>query len=353
MSAPSGSIRGVGELTVDDRARLQLGLVTRAQALAGGLTRRQIDARLKSKEWISVLPGVYCLASAPRTAEQQIHAHCLALGPHAYASHLTAAWLWGLSGCAEPVEVHVTAPRDRRTRDKAVTLHSHRGALEEGFTFRRGVPTTLLSRTLLDLAPLLPPDRLEVVLDSGWRIHRDLFVELDEFISTLKPRGRAGIARLADLVMIRRGTVPTDSDFETQVLQRVRGAGLVTPVLQFQIYDATGVIPLARGDLVWPDLKVVLMPDGLSFHKTKHQFEKDAAVRARLTAMGWRYVSVPRGSLDDPAWLSAISHMVPKAQMALFRSSPRRVPVVEAVVRRSPTVRPSQLEIPVPDPSQP
>lgn len=340
-------------MTVDDRARLQLGLVTRAQALAAGVSRRQIDARLKSKEWEAVLPGVYGLASAARTAEQQIHAHCLHLGPNAYASHWTAAWLWGLSGCCEPLEIHVTAPRDSKTRAEGVVVHSHRGEMNEGFTFRRGVPTTLLSRTFLDIAHALPADRLEVLLDSGWRMHRDLFVELDAFISALKPKGRAGIARLIDLVRVRRGTVATGSDFETKVLQRVRAAGLVHPVLQFQIYDERGVVPLERGDLVWPEPKVVLMPDGLTFHKTKHQFEKDAAVRARLTAMGWRYISVPRGSLDDPAWLGALGRMVPKAQLALLARSPKRVlPTLPRLPRRR-IVRPEQLELPEPDPSHP
>ncbi len=337
---------------VDERMRIQLGLVTRAQARAAGLTRSMIATRLTSKAWEVVLPGVYRSATVPRTAEQQALSHCLHLGPNAYASHASAAWLWGLSGFSQPEKVHVSTGRGKESRSDEVVVHTRRDGLAEGYTFRRGVPTTLLARTILDLAPSLTTDRLEIVLDSGWRIHRDLFDELDEFISHLRPRGRTGIATLIDLVMLRRGSVPTDSDFETQVLQRVRKAGLVEPVLQHPIADAQGSIPLHRGDLVWPDLKVVLLPDGLTFHKTKFQFEKDAAVRARLTALGWRYVSVPRGQLDEPSWLWAISQMVPKAQLSLHRQGPRR-PRRPTPPRRPRRPRTEvQLDLPEPTPSR-
>lgn len=343
----------MGEIGVDDRMRVQLGLVTRAQALAAGTTRSMIGSRLTSKAWEVVLPGVYRSTTAPVTAEQQALAHCLHLGPNAYASHDSAAWLWGLSGDSQPDKVHVSAARGRRSRSDEVVVHTRRGGLTEGYTFRRGVPTTLLSRTIFYFAPSLSANRLEIVLDSGWRIHRDLFDELDEFISHLEPRGHEGIARLIELVMIRRGTVPTDSDFETQVLQRVRRSGLVWPVLQHPIADAHGTIPLHWGDLVWVEQKLVLMPDGLSFHKTKLQFEKDAAVRARLTALGWRYVVVPRGQLDSPAWIEAIAQMVPKAQLSLHRQGPRHprrpTPPRRPYRRRA---QDEQLELPEPAPSR-
>lgn len=332
------------DIGVDERLRIQLGLVTRTQALAAGMTRSTIAGRLTSGAWDATLPGVYRAAAAPRTAEQRILAHCLHLD--GYASHETAAWLWGLSGFGEPDKVHVSTTRGKESPSEDAVVHTRRDGLGE-YTLRRHVPTTLLARTVLDVTPGLSRDRLEVVLDSGWRIRRELFDELDELISTLKPRGREGIATLTELVMIRRGTVATDSDFETQVLQRVRAAGLIAPLLQCSLYDGQKV--LMRADFVWPAQKVVLLPDGTSFHKPKKQFEEDAAIRARLTALGWKYISVPRGLRDDSRWLAALTLLVPKAQIPLWPRSPvRRVPTPPRLPRKPPA---PSTQLPLPDPA--
>src|SRR6266508_4017047 len=75
----------------DRAAARQYSLITRWQALACGLSARQINRRVACGRWIAVAPGVYRVPSAPVTWQQRALAACLAGPPGTVASHLTAA----------------------------------------------------------------------------------------------------------------------------------------------------------------------------------------------------------------------------------------------------------------------
>jgi hypothetical protein len=60
--------------------RRQHGLITRSQALACGLTPRQIDGLLANGGWLLIRPEVYSLAGAPPTWEQSVLAVVLSGG---------------------------------------------------------------------------------------------------------------------------------------------------------------------------------------------------------------------------------------------------------------------------------
>jgi hypothetical protein len=202
-----------------------------------------------------------------------------------------------------------------------VVIHKRNDGLNEGGAFRSGVPTTLLARTLLDLASFLGPHDLEKTLDSAARGNPGFFLELDEFLSGLGNQGRRGAGELSRLLAIRRGTNPTGSPFETSVLQRVREEGLVTPQLQFPIYDPGGsaLKPFAVLDFAWPQYRVAVLPDGPSLHNTHSRFTYDVAQRARLTALGWRYIVLTRPQVNDGVWMAALKTFVPRAQLSLLR----------------------------------
>src|ERR1700728_1421547 len=80
----------------DDRFRRQHGTISRSQALADGLSHRQVQHRVASGQWIVIYPGVYRHAAHTITPEQQIVAAVLSAGPGAVASQQAAAYLWGL-----------------------------------------------------------------------------------------------------------------------------------------------------------------------------------------------------------------------------------------------------------------
>src|ERR1700755_1103764 len=86
---------------LDDRFRRQHGLITRADALAAGLSHRQIRYRVAAGLWLPVSPGIYRHPAHPVTPAQRLLAAVLAAGPTAVASHQSAAYLWGLLDWAE------------------------------------------------------------------------------------------------------------------------------------------------------------------------------------------------------------------------------------------------------------
>ncbi|WP_053205084.1 type IV toxin-antitoxin system AbiEi family antitoxin domain-containing protein [Jiangella muralis] len=129
----------------------QEGVVSRAQALACGLTEDALTWRLRSGRWQRVHPGVYATFSGPLPFAARVWAAILRAGRGAVASHRTAAHLDGLCDDPGPV-VHVTAPSDRHVRGKTdgVRVHyAHR--LPQSRHPARNPPRTRVEDTVLDL----------------------------------------------------------------------------------------------------------------------------------------------------------------------------------------------------------
>lgn len=298
------------DATVFGLAAKQHGLVSRAQALEAGVSSSGIDRRLANGSWTQVHPRVYRLHGAPVTEWQQVLAVCLFLGPEAFASHRTAAWLWKLDGFLDrpPFKIEVSAPHHKRLNLKGVELFRRRTPVEE-YVVKEGIPTTVLTRTLADLATLLRPEALEIALDSAGRRYPDFFEALAEFVGATKGHGRKGYGRLGDLVQKRRGANATGSAFETRVLRAMRAANLPTPEPQYPVF-VTDERPFAHLDFGWPAWKVALLVDGVGIHKSKRQFEKDAVQRALLTSIGWRWVNVTPDLLDEGTWLRTLKTLL-------------------------------------------
>ena len=78
-------------MNVEAFAASQYGVVSRAQALARGMSESAIDRRLGAGRWVVVFPGVYRVVGAPVTARQ--HTMAAALWSGGVVSHNTAARL--------------------------------------------------------------------------------------------------------------------------------------------------------------------------------------------------------------------------------------------------------------------
>src|SRR5438309_4181762 len=92
------------------RAERHHGLITRAELHRCGVSDRQIAGLVRAGYLIRLHRGVYRLPAAPESARQQALAGCLAIGNHAFASHLTAACVWGI--VARSGKPEVTIPWD-------------------------------------------------------------------------------------------------------------------------------------------------------------------------------------------------------------------------------------------------
>lgn len=110
-------------LTLDRITRAQYALITRAQALAAGLTDAQITAKLSNGTWIEIRPSVYAIAGAPQSWHQVLLASVLAFGCETWASHATGGHLWALQGFDLPDELEVVSTLHSRTRLSLSLIH--------------------------------------------------------------------------------------------------------------------------------------------------------------------------------------------------------------------------------------
>ncbi|WP_017540144.1 type IV toxin-antitoxin system AbiEi family antitoxin domain-containing protein [Nocardiopsis halophila] len=165
-------------------ASCQYGLITTAQARACGLSRTDIRTLVDSHRWrpAFAVPGVYSVRPFPCAERAPLlplfrHAQAaqLALGPHAVASGLTAARLWGLHGLAHPAEpgpLQFTLPRSLRSRPVR-GVRTNRWRIDRGdVVVRHGVRVTCPGRTLRDAA--LQTDRETAVSLMDSAVHQGL-----------------------------------------------------------------------------------------------------------------------------------------------------------------------------------
>jgi hypothetical protein len=129
----------------------QRGVLTRAQALRGGLTTAAIETRLTRGSWQRLHVGVYATfsGSPPRTAA--LWAAVLRAGPGAVLSHLTAAELAGLADRQSSL-IHLMVPARRQVSAiPGVVVHRSRLAEVERHPVA-APPQTRIEHTVLDLA---------------------------------------------------------------------------------------------------------------------------------------------------------------------------------------------------------
>jgi hypothetical protein len=122
-----------------DLAAGQYALFTGAQWKQAGFSPRALRRKEARRVVEEVHPGVFAIAGAPRSFEQNVLAACLSVG--GVASHRCAAYLWGFRKFeSADVEVLVRRERTPSRRDVKIRRTAH---LEDGdLTVLRGIPIT-------------------------------------------------------------------------------------------------------------------------------------------------------------------------------------------------------------------
>jgi hypothetical protein len=134
-----------------DSLQQQCGVLSRAQVLSSGMTRKQIEGRLRGGRWQRLYPGVYATFSGDPGRAAILWAAVLRVGDKAVLSHHTAAELAGLIGTPSAT-IHVTVPRSRGVSPiPGVTLHYSRRLAQARHPVRTP-PQTRIEETVLDLA---------------------------------------------------------------------------------------------------------------------------------------------------------------------------------------------------------
>jgi len=227
--------------------------VTRGQLLAAGVTRNEIDWRLRGGGLIPLYRAVYAAGHSAVSDSGRIRAALLAAGPKAAASHTTAAFLHHLIPTL-PAVLHVSLVGRQPRKRPGLRIHVVR-ALE---TTRVGaLSVTTVRRTLEDL---------------GWedRVVREALAR-----ALIRPEDVR-----ADLEVR-----PTRNDFQDRMRRLVVEAGLPVPVSEYPLGPYVA-------DFAWPAHKLVVETDGWATHGYRAAFERDRARDAYFAAQGWTVIRI-------------------------------------------------------------
>jgi hypothetical protein len=255
------------QLTSDARvARLaarQHGVVTFRQLLACGLTRREIEVRVRLGHLHSLHRGVYAVGHRNVSLDGRFLAAVMACGTYAVLSHYAAAVLHALLRWdGRPIDV--TAPTKRTHRG----IHTHRAKTVER-TYVHGIPVTPRVRTIVDLSRTEDDTTVKRALRQARFSEREL--------SQLPSRLRATSA------------APTASPLEDIVLDLILKAGFAHPDVNapFALPDRT-VYP----DLRWPRQRLIVEVDSREWHTDPLAQREDSRRQADLEAAGERVLRV-------------------------------------------------------------
>ncbi len=224
----------------------------------------------------------------------------LACGPGAVLSHRSAAELWGLRSHSSRA-IEVTARSKSRSWG---TVQRHFAALpKDEMAIRNAIPVTIVSRTLFDLAAVIPLSQVEHALRQSERLHLYDVLSLHDLLARY-PRRRGARAireclrRLRDLP-----TGITREELEVRFLAFLDRSGFPRPQLNAWINLE---IRRYQADCLWPAQKVIVELDGYATHGTRAAFEGDRERDRRLAVAGYRVMRVTWAQLHEtPEEISA------------------------------------------------
>jgi len=247
-------------------------LITRADLVARGVPVTTIESWLRGERLHAVFHEVYAVGHPSLTREERWLAAVLACGEGAVLSHQSAALLWAVVQ-AEAEDVDVSVPRTRAGIE-GIAIHRRRHAPRA--TTHRGIPTTTLAQTLVDLAATFTPNHLERAYTEA-----QLHPLLDENeLSRLLEQPTRGVKSLRQLAAEGDGPGVPRNVMERRFLRIVREAGLPRPEMN---------VPWGRWniDALWREPKVAVELDSRTFHQRRQDFARDRQKDRDLQLAGY------------------------------------------------------------------
>ena len=259
--------------------RTQHGVVSRRQLLDAGFSTEEIRLLRNTGRLEPLHPQAYAVAGAPRIWEQMVIAALLAAGEGSYASHRSAARLWGL---LDQDDIDVTTHRHPRI----FGVHVHRRTGERAVTTRSGIRVSSPSETLVDLGAVTSFETVERCVDLAISKRLASRRSLLAAYWAVAARGRSGAGVLRKVLERRDDSDDVaESILEARMLRLLRRAGLPTPVCQFIVRDGRRFV--ARVDFAYPAARLIIEVDGFDAHATAAQLRRDLERQNQLVALGY------------------------------------------------------------------
>jgi very-short-patch-repair endonuclease len=260
----------------------QHGVVTLQQLRDAGLGAGAIDLRVRHGRLHRLHRGVYAVGHARISQEGRWLAAVLALGEGAVLSHVSAAALWGIRHSSSEY-VHVTVPTAAgRQRRRGIVVHRCASLGPADIGERHAIALTSVSRTLLDLAGVLAPTRLERAVERSLAL-RLFDLRAVEAVLAANPRRPGASALTAIVAEIHHEPSLTRRELEALMLDLCDAHRIERPEVNVLV-DGLEV------DFLWRAQRLIVETDGREDHGTPTAFHRDRERDERLTVLGYRVV---------------------------------------------------------------
>lgn len=267
----------------------------RAEALQAGVSIRE----LTGPKFQNVFHGVYVAAGVRLDDVERARAALYISPAGSYASHHTAALIWGGIPPTDS-RTHISVP-DGRSRSERRGIAAHRAIGSPDLRDRQSVPVSspraeFLRGRQLGIGTGRPRHPWRFVGPCGVVTADVLIAAADEWTHQ-----RAATASRAAR-FVREGV---DSAMESRLRMLIVLAGLPEPDVNYVIRHANGEWKM-RFDLCYPELKLLIEYDGDQHSVDPRQWARDLERREELQHLGWRFVTIqkhhyygnPAGILD-------------------------------------------------------
>lgn len=274
----------------------QHGLVQRRQVLAIGCSARMLEYRVARGQLERLAPRVYRLAGVPETWHQRVLTGCWAAGGVAAAR--TAAALYDLDGFPRRV-IEVVTDRGKGRAHALVRVAESTDLVSRDRTERHGIPLTSIERTIIDLAAVVGPAKVEQALDDALRQRLTTSERVNRRLVELARRGRSGVAVARPLVEARLGgTGRQPGEFERRLARVLVAAGLPAPTCEYEVRTQSGIL-VARVDLAYVPRRVALECDSERWHSGRQRRQRDLQRQNALILAGWTVLRFTWNDLVD------------------------------------------------------
>jgi predicted transcriptional regulator of viral defense system len=279
----------------------QHGVISRRQLLGIGMRPRAIERRIERGLLHPIHRGVYAVGHPQISREGHWMAALLACGDDAVLSHRSAAALWGIRQYSGRIETTVPSPRRSSRR-----FIARRSQLQpDEITEERGIPTTTVARTILDLGAVLDHQPLDKAIREADYLRLLDMSELAMLLERHPRRKGTAALRKATASAATAGMTITRSELEDRFRALLLKADLPTPVLNASI--ELGQTTTYEPDVLWRNERLIVELDSRQAHATSRAFEADRLRDRRLSARGYTVVRVtcaqlvhaPRAVIED------------------------------------------------------
>ncbi len=308
-------------------ASAQLGVLSRAQLLQGGVSRSALRWRLGSS-WTVLLPGVVMLHNGTPAYDQRLVAALLYAGPGSWLAGHTAAAFYRIPFCEARLPIEVLVPAPRRSRrvawvDVRATVITGERLVERGC-----LTLSCRPRAVVDAAADCADDRAAHALVIS--AVQDRLVRLDDVQHWVSLRPRNGSRRLVaavDAAASGAWSVP-----EAELSALLRPTEVPFAWANPSLSDGAGR-RLTTPDLWVDDVALAVMVHSREFHGAHLDWEATVDSDEDLRAAGVEVVGVTPSSIRRNP-----TRVVERIRRAYARAAARPRPPVTATPKVTPTL---------------